>query len=171
MPMSMASEQKMAPGSSRDLLLEAYWQATGMDAKSKMKGMEPFTRILGFRFEVSSPTDQQSGHASGRRQYKPLVISKFTDQSTPLIFQALAKNSLLDECKIVYYQTKPDGSGTVKQGELTLKKCRVIHHEIQAGGPDARVVEEVAFTFDTIIIKDLPSTKEHEDSWTDAIHG
>src|SRR5262245_36565704 len=119
MPITLGEHRGAAAGTgSKDLMLEAYWQATGMEAKSTMKGMEAFTRILSFQFEINSPVDQQTAHASGRRQYKPFIIRKFTDQSTPLIFKALVSNEMVDEFKLVFYQAKPDGSGTVKQGQI-----------------------------------------------------
>lgn len=39
--------------------------------------------VVSFEYTVKSPRDAASGQASGRRQYKPLVIRKEIDKATP----------------------------------------------------------------------------------------
>jgi len=54
-------------------------------------------KIAGVRFllEATSPRDLATGHASGKRQYKPIQITKEWDASSPQLFQALIQNEVL----------------------------------------------------------------------------
>ena len=51
-------------------------------------------RGLSYELEVIAPTDPASGQATGRRQYKPLTITKEWGASSPQILTALATNAV-----------------------------------------------------------------------------
>src|ERR1035437_1573573 len=46
--------------------------------------------VLGFTLEMDSPHDIATGQASGKRQHKPLLITKEVDASSPQFFEAIA---------------------------------------------------------------------------------
>jgi len=52
--------------------------------------------IIGFSHEVISPRDAASGLPTGKRQHKPLVITKELDKTSPLLMAALFTNETLD---------------------------------------------------------------------------
>jgi type VI secretion system Hcp family effector len=156
----------MAPA---DFLLEAYWTCKDFSTGSKMKGMEGATRILGFDLEFLSPRDMSTGQATGRVQMKPFRIQKPIDLSSPLELDALLNNKQIKECKIAYYGNKVDGSGKIKQFEITLTDFHVVHL-IQTGtGGAAGVTETVELTYSKIVVIDVPSTKQTEYEWTGAL--
>lgn len=169
----------MAPGAdykgsagSRDasFLLEAYWTCKDFETASRMKGgMDKSTRILGFEFECESPHDAATGHTSGRVKAKPVVIRKYLDASSPLIVNALVRNTNIEECKIAYYANKADGSGKVKQYELTLSKFHITRVHQLATNDATGVSEEIHLTYDKLIMLDCQSTKQAEYEWTDAL--
>lgn len=162
----------MAPASlhSADgFLLEAYWTCAPLETGSKMKGMEKATRLLGFEYGAESPHDAMHGHTTGRVRQSPFVIHKFVDKSSPLTVDALVKNQSIAECKIAYYANKEDGSGKIKQYEVTLSKVHVIKVEQTASAEARGVTERIAFTFDKIVMVDVPSTKQTEYEWTQAL--
>jgi type VI secretion system Hcp family effector len=164
----------MAPDAVRhhdpNFLLEAYWTCAPLETGSKMKGMEKATRLLGFEYGAESPHDAAAGHTTGRVRNNPFVIHKYVDKSSPLAVQALVRNENINECKISYFANKEDGSGKIKQFEVTLSKLHVIKVDQVAGGDARGVTERIAFTFDKIVMVDVPSTKQVEYSWDAALN-
>jgi type VI secretion system Hcp family effector len=57
----------------------------------RMNGME----VHSYSFGVSTPHDPSSGSMAGRRQHKPITITKEVDAASPLFFRALASNEAL----------------------------------------------------------------------------
>ncbi len=49
-------------------------------------------KCLDFQLQFESPRDQASGQASGKRIWKPIVITKQWDAASPQFLQALATN-------------------------------------------------------------------------------
>jgi type VI secretion system secreted protein Hcp len=153
-----------------NFLLEAYWTCAPLETSSKMKGMEKATRILGFEYGCESPHDAMSGHTTGRVRNNPFVIHKFVDKSSPLTVHALVTNQSINECKISYFANKEDGSGKIKQYEVTLSKIHVIKVDQVAGAEERGVTEKISFTFDKIVMLDCPSTKQVEYEWTSSLN-
>jgi len=114
---------------------------------------------LKFRYEVGSPTDLASGRATGRRQHKPIVITKEWGAASPQLFSALVNNEVLPEVII-------DFVGVNIQGEMALThtirlvNARVIdiaHSTEPASGPGKigqRHLEDVSFSFQRIDLED-----------------
>jgi len=150
-------------------LLEAYYTCKDFETGSKMKGMEAGTRILGFEFGATSPHDQSTGQTTGRVQVKPLVIHKFVDKSSPLILQALVTNKMINECKVTYYANKVDGTGKIKQFEITLSKFLISSYNSEASAGEHGVIERFDMTYDKLLMIDVPSTKQVEYEWTQAL--
>jgi type VI secretion system secreted protein Hcp len=51
--------------------------------------------ISGYSHQVASPRDSASGQATGKRQHKPLTITKEIDKATPLLMRAIFTNQTL----------------------------------------------------------------------------
>src|ERR1051325_3861520 len=66
-------------------------------------------QVIAYSFEVTSPRDAASGMASGRRQYKPLEITKELGASSPQFFQACATNEVLPTVVLEFTRTNPNG--------------------------------------------------------------
>jgi type VI secretion system secreted protein Hcp len=58
------------------------------------------TPLVGISHEIVSPRDPASGLPTGKRQHKPLVITKEMDKSTPLLLNALTTNENITEVLI-----------------------------------------------------------------------
>ena len=84
------------------------------------KGREAWIAVYAFHHEIISPRDSASGLPTGKRQHKPITITKEIDKSTPLLFQALVSNENLTEVIIRFYA--PDNKGTgVEKLVYTIK--------------------------------------------------
>ena len=161
-------------GSSQpNFLLEAYWTCKDLETQSRMKTMEKATRILGFGFDFLSPTDAATGNSTGRTKASPLSITKFVDQSTPLEIDFLVRNKVIKETKIAYFSVNTSHNsgavGRVKQMEITLVNARVVSVSPQAVANASGVTETISMTYDKITILDVPSTKQTDYEWTEAI--
>ena len=124
-----------------------------------------------FSHEVVTAREAGSGRATGRRQYKPLMIRKRIDKSSPLIAKALTKNEVI-EAVFKFYRPNPTGDGTTEQFfTIAIKEGRVA--SIRQYLPDTIVpatstdppMEEITFVFGNIVETFTDGGIEHEDSW------
>jgi type VI secretion system secreted protein Hcp len=60
----------------------------------KQGALSPIT-LTGYSHEIVSPRDPSSGLPTGKRQHKPLTITKEIDKATPLLLRALTTNENL----------------------------------------------------------------------------
>jgi type VI secretion system secreted protein Hcp len=73
------------------------------------KGHEDEILVQAFSHKVTTPTDPQSGQASGQRVHKPMVITKVFDKSSPMLYIAQCTNELLKEVVIKWFRTNAKG--------------------------------------------------------------
>ena len=113
----------------------------------------PVMEIVSFSHEIVSPRDAASGLPTGRRQHKPIVITKEIDKASPLIFRALVNNESLTEVLI----------GLLKDGnEVATVK---LTNASVAGRAQKGNSEEISFTYQRIEWKWLDGGITAEDDW------
>ena len=122
---------------------------------------------LGFSVEMDSPIDQASGQASGKRQWKPLVITKDLSASSPQFFTAMATNEVLKT--VVIQVSKQDANGAAKVMEkITLTNAVVISVR-QVSAPTStgasQNLEEISLTFQKIELQNLDAQTGFNDDW------
>ncbi|HLN61432.1 MAG TPA: type VI secretion system tube protein TssD [Symbiobacteriaceae bacterium] len=98
---------------------------------------------LGYKHEVISPRDAQSGLPTGKRQHTPLVITKRIDRSSPLLMQALVTNEVLKNVTLRFV----DARGATAYS-ITLQNASVAG--IQQQSQSGEAVEEISFTYQKI---------------------
>ena len=118
------------------MALNAYMRLIG-ETQGEIKGSvtqagrEDSIMVIAYSHEVESPRDASSGLATGKRQHKPLTITKEIDKSTPLLMSALTNNENLPEVILQFWQ--PSRSGREFQYytiELTNASIVDIHQEM-----------------------------------------
>jgi type VI secretion system secreted protein Hcp len=72
-------------------------------------GREDSIMIIGYSHEVVSPRDAASGLPTGKRQHKPVTLTKEIDKSTPLLMYSLVNNENIPSWKLEFWQ--PSASG------------------------------------------------------------
>jgi len=77
------------------------------------KGREDSIMVIGFSHEVVSPRDAASGLPTGKRQHKPVTITKEIDVATPLLYNVLVNNENITTWKLDFWQ--PSKTGQEKQ--------------------------------------------------------
>ena len=100
------------------MALNAYLKLTGktqgeIKGSNTQKGREDQIMVIGYNHEVVSPRDAASGLPTGKRQHKPLTITKEIDQATPLLMQALVTNEQVTKAQLFFWTT--DAAGAEKQ--------------------------------------------------------
>lgn len=134
-------------------------------------------QILGFRFAVQSPRDAATGMASGKRQWKPVVVAMPWTKSSPQLYTFLHSSALLDE---VTYQYDDDW--------ISLSDAQIVNISPRSGGrmsvtfeyggaeagkgaagrtlTDSMELERVAFTFQKIQVGSSGGGAAFKDDWT-----
>ena len=131
--------------------------------------------ILAFGYAVQSPRDLATGQATGKRQHKPVVVTKAWGAATPQLFQALTTNEILDSVDIEFFKVNPNGEEylyhTVKLTNASIVEIKQYTREYElesAGHPegvDPVELEDVSFTFQKIEIENKDGKTTTVDDW------
>ena len=73
-------------------------------------GRENSIEVHAWSHEVISPRDAASGLPTGKRQHKPLTITKTIDKSTPKLMNALTNNETISEFHLKCWQPSSTGA-------------------------------------------------------------
>jgi type VI secretion system secreted protein Hcp len=123
------------------------------------EGYEGSISVLGFSHSVISPRDAASGLPTGKRQHRPVVITKRIDKSTPLLFQALVNNENIPHLHLRFYRETPEG---VREHFYTIELLNASISQIEAGYPNT---EAITFYYQKIIWTYEDGGVTTEDDW------
>jgi type VI secretion system secreted protein Hcp len=121
------------------------------------------TKIVGrkFSYEVTSPHDSATGQATGRRQHKPVTITKEWSATSPKLFQALITSEILESVLFEFTRTAADGTEeiyyTIKLKNASVSNLKQYLDENLGTEPEAnkRELEDVTFVFQFIEVEHL----------------
>lgn len=119
------------------------------------KGKEGQIAVYAFHHEIISPRDTASGLPTGKRQHKPITITKEIDKSTPLLLTALETNEVLTEVVIRFFATSPAGV-EVQYYTIKLTNASIASNSQDMSlnkiepGIKLPVLEEIAFVYQKI---------------------
>jgi type VI secretion system secreted protein Hcp len=74
------------------------------------RGRENTIAVTAASHEIVSPRDAASGLPTGKRQHKPLTLTKDLDRSSPQLYAALAANERLTEFLLQFFRTERTGT-------------------------------------------------------------
>lgn len=119
--------------------------------------------VLGFSHSVVSPRDAASGLPTGKRQHKPITITKPVDKATPKLYQGLSMNENCGNVRLEFF--KPDSTGkTVNFYSIELLNAHIVSiSTYQSDGQAPR--EHVSFTYQKIIWTWEDGGITFEDDW------
>jgi type VI secretion system secreted protein Hcp len=121
---------------------------------------------LKFMYEVTSPRDVATGQVSGKRQHRPIIITKEWGAASPQLFQALVGSEPLSEVFIDFVGTDQKSGQEVLTHRIRLINATIANiayktdeavgasgvKHLTAGGQ--RSLEEISFTFQRIELED-----------------
>jgi type VI secretion system secreted protein Hcp len=96
------------------MALNAYLKLSGktqgeIKGSVTQAGREDSIMVIAYSHEVVSPRDAASGLPTGKRQHKPLTITKEVDKSTPLLMNVLTNNEQISKWELRFWQPSPSG--------------------------------------------------------------
>jgi type VI secretion system secreted protein Hcp len=131
----------------------------GIEGSVAASGVEGAIAVLGFSHSVVSPRDAASGLPTGKRQHKPVVVTKPVDKATPLLYQALVFNQNISEITLVFYQ------GTREREPQVYYTIKLENVSIGSIESKSAHFEEVAFYYQKITWTFEDGGITAEDDW------
>jgi type VI secretion system secreted protein Hcp len=111
--------------------------------------------ITAYQHEIVSPRDPASGLPTGKRQHKPLVITKSIDKASPLLLRSLFNNENLTS--VLIGLLRPGSAGPVATVKLTNAS---VSDDVQHGN-----YETISFTYQKIEWTWVDGGITAEDDW------
>lgn len=142
------------------MALNAYLRLAGqksgkIQGSVTMKGREGTIAVIGMAHEIVSPRDPASGLPTGKRQHRPLSITKELDRSTPILRSVLTSNETLTQAELLFY--RPDRTGIETQYfTIRLTNASIASIDMQmpnnkhADLASLETFEDVTFTYQKI---------------------
>ena len=158
------------------MALNAYLTLTG-ETQGKIEGdvteagREGMIEVNGWNHEVLQTRDAASGLPTGKRQHKPLTITKRIDKSSPLLMNILVTNENITNLTLELFQASRTGaeepSLLIELVNATVADIRI--EQLNNKYPEntqQEVREHVSFTYQRIVFTWLPTGSTAEDTWT-----
>ena len=155
--------------------MPGYFTLTGntqgeIDGSCSIKGHEKKILVQAVNHTIEIPKSLQTGLPTGKRIHGPMTILKEIDKASPKLFQALTSGEQLSNAKLEYYRISPSGK---EELYYTVELKNAIITSMKKFFPNCLVpenktighMEEVAFTYETIIETWTPDGIEAQDSW------
>ena len=124
------------------------------------KGRVDTIAVIAVSHEIVSPRDSASGLPTGKRQHKPLVITKELDKSSPLLYNVLVNNENISEFNLEFWTPQlsaQTGVGAEKQHYtmelVNANIASIAFRMLNNKNPELTryaEYEEVAFTYQKI---------------------
>jgi type VI secretion system secreted protein Hcp len=112
-------------------MFNAFLKIDGVDSEATQKGFEKQIKLASFNLGASNPVDMSAGggRGAGQVQLSTFNVTKMTDKSSPILFQACClgkhfKNAIISICK----------AGGEQAEYLTYKFDTVFIADISWGG-------------------------------------
>jgi len=119
-----------------------------------------------FDYGLVSPRDPASGQATGKRQHKPVVITKEWGPSMPQFLQAAATNEQLTTVTMEFWDTDPRGMQRL-HFMVTLTNASV--SEVKQRLASDLLTEDLSFTFQKITVEDRIGKTTFMDDWASPV--
>jgi type VI secretion system secreted protein Hcp len=135
-----------------------------------IKGREGAIPVTAISSEIASAIDPTSGAVTGKRQHRPLTITKPIDQASPKLYAAMVTNETLSDVTITSWAPSPDGSGTqIQSFTIKLTNARLVGITLASSDTqDSEVQTELRFTYQKITWTWVDGEITAEDDWTTA---
>lgn len=130
------------------------------------RGKEGLIKVVSYSHEISSPRDVATGQATGKRQHKPIVITKEMDKATPLLYAALSTNEMLTEVTLNFYRPSLKAAAGVAVQWYTIKLTNASIAGIKSRVDDkGQILEEISLAYQKISWTYTDGGVTHEDTW------
>jgi type VI secretion system secreted protein Hcp len=120
------------------------------------KGREGTIAVIASSHAILSPRDPATGLATGKRQHRPLSITKELDRSTPILRSVLTSNETLTTCDLLFYRADRTTGIEAQYFTIRLTNASIASVEMQmpnnkqADLAALETFEEVTFVYQRI---------------------
>jgi len=115
-----------------------------------------------FDYGLVSPRDLATGQASGKRQHKPVVITKEWGPSMPQFLAAAATNEVLTKVTMEFWDTDAKG---VQRAHFVVSLTDASVSEVRQRLANDLLTEDLSFTFRKITVEDKIGRTTFMDDW------
>ena len=135
-----------------------------------IEGHEGKILVQGVEHTIEIPKSIQTGLPTGKRIHMPMTITKEVDKASPKLFQALTSGEQLTSAKLEYYRISPQGKEElyytveVKNAIITSMR-KYVPVCLDPSNQSMGHMEQVSFTYETIVETFTPDGIEAQDSW------
>lgn len=136
------------------------------------KGFENKVQALAFSHEIMTPRDTATGQVLGKRQHKPIIITKRVGASSPQFFSALATNEVLKNVTIDFLVANAKTGQLILVYQIVLQNAsisrisqRLATDAAMSGSMSDRYVEEISFAYQSITVNYPPLKGSASDNW------
>ena len=133
-------------------------------------GRKDAIRVIAFSHDVISPRDAASGLPTGKRQHKPIIITKEIDRTSPLLMNMLVTNENITQWELSFWQRNANGKeGPYFTIRLTNASIAGIRQEKindqQPDGVQMKEREHISFCYQKIEWIYVDGGVTAEDDW------
>lgn len=137
-----ANEQQVIGNSSIHLELSTL-QSGDIHGSCQVRNKEETIVSVGLGHQINIPYDVPTGQITGQRQHSPMIITKYVDRSSPLLYKAMCSNETA-EAYLKYYRTNTSGQEE-HYYTIHLQNCHII--SIKTAFPN---IEQISILYQTI---------------------
>ena len=157
------------------MALNAYLVLTGetqgkVNGSVTQAGREDSIEIYDVKHGVLAPVDAASGLPTGKRQHKPITVTKPVDKATPILQNILYNNENITEFRLDFW--RPDRSGKeVQFYTIELVNASIVGIQLDMAnnryeeGLSLPVMERVSFAYQKIVTTWEDGGITAEDDW------
>lgn len=155
---------------------EAYFKWEGTK-QGKSKGESPrdkfkdYAAILAYNHVIEAPRDIATGQASGKRQHRPIKVTKEWGASSPQLFGAVTTNEVIKTVVFEFYKTNANGEEYMFH-KVTLTDAAIAGQRKFTGlsakheaTNDTMELEEISFTYRKIEVESIDGKVMASDDW------
>jgi type VI secretion system secreted protein Hcp len=128
------------------------------------EGREGAIALLAVEYEISSPFDPTTGQSSGKRQHKPIVVTKAIDDTSPSLLKALVTNEVLTTVKIDFWRPAPETA--TPYFSISLTNAIVSDVTLNSSADEATSeIEQLQFVYQRIVWTWTANGTSAQDDW------
>lgn len=147
------------------VLIEGESTITSLDRENTIE-------CFSFGESVYTPVDAATGLASGKRQHRPITVTKTVDKSSPLLWKAWSENAPVTRAEFMFFRPAAGGGGQEEKFLTILLEGGAIvamstgSEDPTVGGAGAPpTLESVTFTYQQITWTYEIGGVTHTDVW------
>ncbi len=135
------------------LTMTQQGEIKGSSTKGR-RGSPAGIECLGFKYDIQAPRDAASGLPTGKREHKPIVITREVDSASPKLLQACCTNEVI-ESAVLSFSTPGAGGDPMPVRKIELTNGAIV--AIRAAGTrGGRKCQEFILIYEKLKVDNMP---------------